>query len=71
LFKDIEKHFSQDIEIMSVIMFEPRLCTLIELQTVYSLKDLYDFLEIIEVQAAISDDRIKRAEQQQALARNK
>lgn len=37
-------------------MNEKRLASLYELQTVYSLEDLYDFLEMIEVQNALVDD---------------
>jgi hypothetical protein len=40
---------------------EPRLATLHELQTIYSLEDLYDFLEIIEVREAIlMEDKAQR-----------
>jgi hypothetical protein len=40
---------------------EPRLATLHELQTVYSLEDLYDFLEILEVRDAIlAEDKARR-----------
>ena len=69
----IEKEFSQDLELLTVLTFEPRLCTLHELQTVYSLDDLYDFLEIIEVHSALKEEGIRKAEAQavQAARNNK
>ena len=48
--------FSQDSRVMSLLLFEPRLCTLHELQTLYSLKDFYDMLEIVDVQRASKDE---------------
>jgi len=44
--------FSQDSRVMSLLLFEPKLCTLHELQTIYSLTDFYDMLEIADVQRA-------------------
>lgn len=46
---------------MTVLLFEPRLCTKYELETVYSLDDLYDFLEIIEVKSALEDEAREQA----------
>lgn len=34
-------------------MHEKRLASLYELQTVYSLEDLYDFLEMIDVESSL------------------
>ena len=49
------------VAIKVVVGQEPRLATLHELQTVYSLEDLYDFLEILEVRDAIlAEDKARR-----------
>lgn len=45
---------------MRVLMHEPRLCTLHELQTIYSLEDFYLFLEMIDVQETMRDEQIKK-----------
>lgn len=57
--KRIEKEFTQDMEIVTVIASEHPLATLHELDTVYSLSDLYDFLEIIAMQSAVRADMDK------------
>jgi hypothetical protein len=41
---------------MTLLLFEPRLCSLYELQNTYSLTDFYDMLEIVDVQRAITDE---------------
>jgi len=41
---------------MTLLLFEPRLCSLHELQNTYSLTDFYDMLEIVDVQRAIADE---------------
>jgi hypothetical protein len=69
---ELEKSFSQDFEVMTVLTAEPRLCTLHELETIYSVEHLYDFLEIIEAKSAVEEDFHKREQvkqQQQAQAR--
>lgn len=48
--------FSQDFLVMKVLMFEPRLCTLDELQTIYSLSDFYNFVEMIDVSTALKKE---------------
>lgn len=47
------------MEIVTVIASEHPLATLHELDTVYSLSDLYDFLEIIAMQSAVRADMDK------------
>lgn len=37
-------------------MHEPRLCTLNELKTVYSLADMLDMLEMIDVQETLKEE---------------
>lgn len=44
---------------MRLLMHEPRLCTLHELQTIYSLEDMYFMLEMIDVQEALKEEQIK------------
>jgi len=41
---------------MSLLLFEPKLCTLHELQTVYSITDFYNMLEIVDVQKTMQDE---------------
>jgi len=38
---------------MTLLLFEPKLCSLYELQNTYSLTDFYDLLEIVDVQRTI------------------
>lgn len=42
-----------------MITYEPPLATKHELSTIYSLKDFYDFLEIIEVNEALKEISFK------------
>lgn len=49
-------------------MYEPRLCTLQELYTVYDLDDFYDFLEMIDARETIDEERVK-VEKQKAQAK--
>jgi hypothetical protein len=57
-----------DFEIMTVLLFEPQLCTKHELDSIYDLEDLYDFLEIIEAKNSIEEE-IQKKEQQKVQAR--
>lgn len=66
LHQKINKEFSQDMEIMTVLMFEPKLCDKHQLETIYNTSDLYDFLEIIEVKNALEFDRNKQIKEQEA-----
>jgi len=40
-------------------MHEPRLCTLHELQTIYSVEDMYFMLEMIDVQDTLKEEQKK------------
>ena len=40
---------------MRVLMYEPKLCTLHELNEVYTLDEFYDFVEMIEVQETLKE----------------
>lgn len=61
-FKRIEKDFSQDWEIYTVVTSKLRLATLHDLQTVYTCEDLYDMLEIIDVNTSIQEEQYKEQE---------
>jgi hypothetical protein len=37
---------------------EPQLCTLHELRTIYTLSDLYDFVEMIDVTESIREQHL-------------
>lgn len=60
--REISEKLSQDPRVMSLLLFEPRLCTLHELQTIYSLKDFYDFIEIVDVQTELKEEARKQRE---------
>lgn len=47
---------------MTLLLFEPSLCTLYDLQTKYSITDFYDLLEIVEVQKAFKEEARKQQE---------
>lgn len=64
--KNLVENFSQDFEVMRVLTFEPRLCTLQELYDVYTFDQFYDFVEIIEAQETLKEEANKT--QQQKLA---
>lgn len=57
--KTLVENFSQDFEVMRVLTFEPRLCTKHELQTLYTLDDFYDFIEIIDAQETLKEEANK------------
>lgn len=61
----LSKEFTQDFRVMELLTFEPQLCTLHELKTVYSTKDFYDFLEIVEAHKALAKDANDRAREAQ------
>lgn len=63
--KKINDTLSLDMEIVTIVTQENPLATLNELDTVYSLADIYDMLEIIALQAAIREEQTKKAKQQQ------
>lgn len=44
----LEKHFSLDFDVFTVVTHELRLATYNEMQTVYDTSDLYDMLEMID-----------------------
>lgn len=45
---------------MTLLLFQPSLCTLHELQTTYSVEDFYDMLEIVDVQRALQEEARKQ-----------
>lgn len=53
----LEKEYSQDFEIMQIVCNELKLATLLELQTQYSVSDLYDLMEIQEAYSLIIDEQ--------------
>ena len=55
--------FSQDFEILTILTSELKLATLNELQTVYTVSDAYDLLEIIDVQQTLMSEEQKKNEQ--------
>ncbi len=68
--KRLVEEFSGDFDVMRLLFHEPRLCTLHELQTVYSLKDFYDMLEMIDAQYTIQEEAEKKREQQKPKGKN-
>jgi len=61
--------FSQDWRIFRVLTFnEPRLATKYELDTIYTVSDLYDFLEIIDAKQALDniiDKKVKARQREE------
>lgn len=51
--KKMADEFSGDWQMYRLLTHSPQLCTLKELKTDYSLKEYYDFLEMIEVKESI------------------
>jgi len=49
---------------MTLLLFEPSLCSLHELQNTYSLTDFYDMLEIVDVQRALMSESRKQQEKE-------
>lgn len=54
--------FSQPWEVYIICTHKTKLATKHELDTVYSLSDIYDFLEMIDVYNALEKDAHDRAE---------
>lgn len=65
----IEKDFSQDFEIYTLLTNELRLATLYDLQAKYNTEDLYDLLEIMDVSLSLEDVARKQNEMEKAAAR--
>lgn len=65
----IEKDFSQDFEIYTLLTNELRLATLYDLQAKYNTEDLYDLLEIMDVTLALDEVKAKQLELEKAAAR--
>jgi len=55
---------------MNLLLFEPKLCSLYELQTVYSLEDFYDMLEIVDVRRELQEEHRKEQERINASKNN-
>ena len=47
----------------TIITADPRLATLYELQTVYSVADVYDMLEVLEANSTLRDEYEKASRQ--------
>lgn len=58
--KRLTNEFSQDFDVLRLLMHEPKLCTMHELQTVYTLDDFYNFLEMIDAQETLRDEADKK-----------
>lgn len=65
----IEKEFSQDFEVYTLLTHELRLATLYDLQTKYNTEDLYDLLEILDVTLALDEVKAKQLELEKAATR--
>jgi len=53
-----------DVRILNLLSAEEKLCSYYELQTVYSLPDFYDMLEMLDVNAALRDDSRRKSQKQ-------
>jgi len=58
----LSDEFSQDSDVLRILTAELKLASLIELQTVYSVEDLYDMIEILEATAAIDEYNRREAD---------
>jgi len=65
LYKEIEDKFTIDIRILNLLSAEEKYCTYHELQTVYSVPDFYDMLEMMDVNAALREDSRRRSQKEQ------
>jgi hypothetical protein len=63
---ELSDNFSQDFEILNIVTSELKLASLLELQTVYSVHDMYDILELMEANAALAIYHHKIEEQRRA-----
>jgi hypothetical protein len=51
----LEKEFSQDFQVFTLVTSELKLASLYELQTHYNTEDLYDMLELLDAYKAMRD----------------
>ena len=57
----IDEDFSQPSEVFRIVTSETKLATLLELDTVYGMDDVYRMLEILDLQDALRADAEQRA----------
>ena len=57
----LDKEFSQDFQVLTVITAELKLATLHELQTKYNTEDLYDMLELLDANSALGQVNADKA----------
>ncbi len=60
-----------DVDILRVVTSELNLATLGELKTVRSLKDLRDYIEILDVHQALEKERVDNEEKKRESASRK
>lgn len=59
---ELSEKFTQDFLILSVVTSELRLASLHELQTIYSVADLYDILEMMDAHATMLEYQRRQEE---------
>ncbi len=52
----IDEDFSQPSEVFRIVTSETKLATLLELDTVYGMDDVYRMLEILDLSDALRED---------------
>lgn len=57
----IDEDFSQPSEVFRILTSETKLATLLELDTVYGMDDVYRMLEILDLSDALRADAEQRA----------
>jgi hypothetical protein len=57
----IDEDFSQPSEVFRIVTSETKLATLLELDTVYGMDDVYRMLEILDLSDALRADAEQRA----------
>ena len=57
----IDEDFSQPSEVFRIVTSETKLATLLELDTVYGMDDVYRMLEILDLGDALRADAEQRA----------
>ena len=62
----LTNEFSQDFQVMRLLTYEPRLCTIYELEHLYSIDAFYDFIEIMDAQETIIEEAQKAQQSKQA-----
>ena len=67
----LSEQFTQDFDIMTIVTSELKLATMLELQTVYSTSDMYDLLEIMQAQSAMTQYHEKLEEARRAAQQNR